>query len=1335
MAGTTVDTNTIVVSTGCTMSNNGVWYTFVGDGNDTTISTTGLATFDQEMGIASGSCGSLLNVICRDTSIGGGTETHTFTTVSGTTYYVYVAHKGTGTITGAFTISRTCPVLTSCVTPTTQPTILVLSPITITSMTGNFTAASPAPSNYLVVANTTGIAPILVNGTNYAIGSTILGNTNVIVDTDGTTTFSSTGLLGSTTYYYFVYSYSSTGCTGGPLYLTTSPLTNFAATSSPIYCPPLVSTNKNANSIYFTNISFVGTLNDVSKTSTFSTAPKGYQDFTGLATKAKQAQGQGINITTQINPNNIGFLKAWIDWNKDGDFTDSGELVYDTGNIAVYSTTLGFVIPATQAIGDYRIRLRTNDFDSSNWTFDSCDLLTSKGETEDYLFTVIANCAAVITSVTDGVKCGTGTVNLAATGSAGVTSFKWYATATGGTAIPLATTGAWTTPSITATKTYYVTAINGCESLVRTAVIATINSIPTLSFTPTSPIVCGENTAISLTAAGDKEQTYLINENFESGGLGAFNNINNIDNGATINGYTAWQNKSSTYVPVNPPGQVWFPAISSGFGTNRFVISSSDFGPYKIDNSLISNTLNSTNYQTLTLTFDEYYSHYSLDGTNGNTDYVKIDVSIDGGTTWIQLEKQIADVAIGTRFLNKSFNLNSYINQTNLKIRFRFHGEWCDGVAIDNVKLYGDVSLNTAFNWTSATPVDAYTDAPCTNSYVAGTPAFTVYVKPTLTQLELGSFVFTANAVLSNGCTVDQPITVTNNSKIWQGATTNWSTAANWKPSGVPTADSCVIIPALTLISGSSYNAYAKNLTVKSTGNLEVAPGNNITVTDWVNVKNNGTFYVRNNASLVQINNDVNTVTGTFKMERTSQPMKRTSYTYWNSPVKMGAFTLGTLSPGSIYYSWTPSIGNSFGNWQGVSAASIMDHQNGYIIRAPSTFSTTVAAAFTGNFVGTPNNGDIFAPITFGTNPSTSSDPYESKWNLIGNPYPSAINANLFLSNLNNAALIDGTIYLWTHNTVPSTAFPDPFYGDYTYNYTQSDYASYNKLGGTATAAASSGGDPPNGFIAAGMSFFTRSLAVTGKAIFTNAMRVTNVTDENTQFFRTTNAAFAPNLPFERHRIWLNLTNTTGAFSQILVGYCEGATLNMDRDFDGSRFGGNGVNFYSIIPEDILGIQGRPLPFDVNDQVVLGYNATSAGTFSIRIETFDGLFSDINVFIEDKLLNVIFDIKSTPYVFTTATGTYNDRFILRYTDSVLGTGSYNIDNSIKVVTNDKAIVYSSNQAIKNIEIFDVLGRKIDSYKNVNANQITLNHLTKTMNALIVKITLENGVIVNKKIIF
>ncbi|MDA3819204.1 MAG: T9SS type A sorting domain-containing protein [Candidatus Delongbacteria bacterium] len=104
LAGTTVGTSNIADPIGCA-SNYGVWYTFVGDGNETTISST--ATFDHEMVISSGSCGSLSNIICDDGSTG--TETHTFTTVNGTTYYVYIAHYSTSsTTTGTFTISRTC---------------------------------------------------------------------------------------------------------------------------------------------------------------------------------------------------------------------------------------------------------------------------------------------------------------------------------------------------------------------------------------------------------------------------------------------------------------------------------------------------------------------------------------------------------------------------------------------------------------------------------------------------------------------------------------------------------------------------------------------------------------------------------------------------------------------------------------------------------------------------------------------------------------------------------------------------------------------------------------------------------------------------------------------------------------------------------------------------------------------------------------------------------------------------------------------------------------------------------------------------------------------------
>lgn len=91
-------------------SNYGVWYTFVGDGYSTTISST--ANFDHEMTIITGTCGGTYAlVISKDLVLANLTETYTFYTAIGTTYYVYIAHcdnPGTSTNTGTFTISRSC---------------------------------------------------------------------------------------------------------------------------------------------------------------------------------------------------------------------------------------------------------------------------------------------------------------------------------------------------------------------------------------------------------------------------------------------------------------------------------------------------------------------------------------------------------------------------------------------------------------------------------------------------------------------------------------------------------------------------------------------------------------------------------------------------------------------------------------------------------------------------------------------------------------------------------------------------------------------------------------------------------------------------------------------------------------------------------------------------------------------------------------------------------------------------------------------------------------------------------------------------------------------------
>jgi hypothetical protein len=82
-----------------------------------------------------------------------------------------------------------------------------------------------------------------------------------------------------------------------------------------------------------------------------------------------------------------------------------------------------------------------------------------------------------------------------------------------------------------------------------------------------------------------------------------------------------------------------------------------------------------------------------------------------------------------------------------------------------------------------------------------------------------------------------------------------------------------------------------------------------------------------------------------------------------------------------------------------------------------------------------------------------------------------------------------------------------------------------------------------------------------------------------------------------------------------------------------------------------------------------------------------------------------------------------------------GTGITDFESQeIQVVTNEKLIIYSTNELIKELVVYDVLGGKINHYFNINANEIALKE-QKTNQALILKVTLENGIIINKKILY
>ncbi len=84
-----------------------------------------------------------------------------------------------------------------------------------------------------------------------------------------------------------------------------------------------------------------------------------------------------------------------------------------------------------------------------------CDVTCATGPATGTSTAVQITFTNSVTSSTPGTRCGTGTVDLSATPSAGG-SIKWYAAETGGTALATGTT--FTTPSISSNTTYYVAA-------------------------------------------------------------------------------------------------------------------------------------------------------------------------------------------------------------------------------------------------------------------------------------------------------------------------------------------------------------------------------------------------------------------------------------------------------------------------------------------------------------------------------------------------------------------------------------------------------------------------------------------------------------------------------------------------------------------------------------------------------------------------------------------------------------------------------------------------------------------------------------------------------------
>jgi hypothetical protein len=623
------------------------------------------------------------------------------------------------------------------------------------------------------------------------------------------------------------------------------------------------------------------------------------------------------------------------------------------------------------------------------------------------------------------------------------------------------------------------------------------------------------------------------------------------------------------------------------------------------------------------------------------------------------------------------------------------------------------VTFNQAQTISGSTIVNA-------SSTLATTGALTLVNSPAIN----GSFQINQGGSASGGTWVYGSVGTLNfnntSSSIAVGSDVFWPTTSGPFNVNVLGAGGVTINAAKTVLNDFSISSGAvvlnadvivNNNTTVNSGSLTVSAGKNLTINkNLINNAGATAVVVENNANLIQgAATTTNSNVGSITVKRNSNALNRLDYTMWSSPVSDGTQTLAgfspltSQSPTSRFYIYDNTQGAT-GLYSSVSPTTPFATGTGYLIRMPNEdpailgtssdyYLGTSTLTYNGVFTGVPNNGDVTLNVTSGT------------YNAVGNPYPSTINADLFLSG-NGITSNSDALYFWRKSN----------------NSTTSSYATYTTAGGTANP-----GDPlsiaPDATIQVGQGFIAKSTSATLK--FTNSMRTTN---NGNKILKTKLV--------ERNRIWLNLSSETTPISQMMVAYMTGATQGIDPAIDGSYINDSQTALNSLISNEEYVIQGRSLPFDGTDVVPLAFKTTTAGNFTIAIDHADGLLATAQeVYLVDSKTGTETNLKTSGYTFTAAAGIDNARFSLKYQKTLKVDAQVFNDNTVSVYKNNGTLYVNSGAvAIANIKVFDIQGRLIAERNNVKANNATISNLKATNQVLIVKVTGQDNAVVSKKVL-
>ena len=393
-------------------------------------------------------------------------------------------------------------------------------------------------------------------------------------------------------------------------------------------------------------------------------------------------------------------------------------------------------------------------------------------------------------------------------------------------------------------------------------------------------------------------------------------------------------------------------------------------------------------------------------------------------------------------------------------------------------------------------------------------------------------------------------------------------------------------------------------------------------------------------------------------------------------------------------------------------------------------------------FEGKPNNGTITNTISAG---------YQA---LVGNPYPSAIDANDFIidNGPSGTNSIDGVLYFWEHYDSNVTHYLEDYEGG---------YGAYNLIGGLPPyipieiSGNGISSKTPGRYVPIGQGFFITASASGGNVNFYNNQRqfvkealgtsvFMEANDQSIDFGDNPNSLNTNRDTAEDsiQRVRLEFISPDEYSRLLLLGFVPNgeATDGIDYGYDAPISDVFDNDMCWIIEDDYYSIQGVGA-FDNLKQYPLGVFLGSTGAIKISLQDLENFPEEIDVFIYDSHLGTYTQINTNDFEIMLDAGEYLNRFYIAFhNEDTLGTVEQTTNNTIVNYLNDTDEIFINTYgkfSIDSIQLLNILGQEVMSWETLDESNgiVRIPVINKlALGNYIIRVKGTRGEILTKKVI-